>query len=203
MTKFLNKKSCFVGKKVKLGKNVTIHPNNFIDGNCYIGDNVVLMPGNYIVDSNIFGGCQIFNSVIEKSELGSNSKVGPFARIRPGSIIGKACKIGNFVEIKNSKIGDGCKIGHLAYVGDSTVGCECNVGCGAIFVNYDGKKKHQITVGDHVFIGSNCNLIAPVTIGDNSYICAATTVTKDTECGDFVIGRVRQENSPKKGKNYY
>lgn len=203
MTKFLNKKSCFVGKNVKLGKNVTIYPNNYIEGNCIIGDNVTLLPSNYILDSTIENDVVIHSSVIEKSTIKSCTSVGPFARLRPNSSIGENCKIGNFVEIKNSTVGDRSKISHLAYVGDSEVGKDCNIGCGVIFANYNGKTKNKITIGNHVFVGSNCNLIAPLTIKDNSYICAGTTVTENVDSEDFVIGRARQINKTGRAKKYF
>ena len=202
MTKFLRKKSCFIGKNVKLGKNVTIYPNNFIDGNCEIGDNVTLLPNNFIKDSKIDSDSTVHASVIENSIIGKQNKTGPYSRLRPKSIIGNSCKIGNFVEIKNSFIGDGTKISHLAYVGDSEIGQNCNIGCGVIFANYNGKTKSKTIVGDHVFIGSNCNLIAPLSIESESYICAGTTVTENVKKGDFVIGRTRQTNKEMRAKKY-
>ncbi len=187
MAKFVNKKSCYIGKNVKIGKNVVIHANNHIGDNVEICDNVTLLP----------------NNVIEGAVIKNGASVGPFARIRPNSVIGENCKIGNFVEIKNSVIGCGCKISHLAYVGDVQMGADCNIGCGVIFANYDGKNKHKTTLGDHVFVGSNCNIIAPVQIEDSSYICAGTTVVQNVKAGDFVIGRVRQENKAEKAKKYW
>jgi len=132
------------------------------------------------------------------AEIGKNVLVGPFARLRNGAVIQDNVKIGNFVEVKKSVVGEDSKASHLAYIGDAEIGKGCNIGCGAIFVNYDGKDKHKSTVGDNCFIGSNCNVIAPCDIEDDSYICAGTTVTKKVEKGDFVIGRVRQEHK----KNY-
>jgi bifunctional UDP-N-acetylglucosamine pyrophosphorylase/glucosamine-1-phosphate N-acetyltransferase len=111
-------------------------------------------------------------------------------------------KIGNFVEVKNARVGDGTAVSHLAYVGDCDIGAGCNIGCGAIFVNYDGKTKHRTTVEDNCFIGSNCNIIAPVHIAKNSYICAGTTVTKDTQNLDFVIGRVEPTVKSGRAKGY-
>ena len=155
-----------------------------------------------VKDSIIQSGVEVTQSYIEQSVIGENSKIGPFARIRPNSEIGKNCKIGNFVEIKNSKIGDGTKISHLAYVGDAVVGKNCNIGCGVIFANYNGKEKNKIEIGDNVFIGSNCNLIAPLKIESNVYICAGTTVTEDLKTDDFVIGRVKQVVKKGRAKDY-
>lgn len=203
MTKFLNKNSCFIGKNVKFGKHVTIYENNHIDGDCYIDDDTVLLPNNFITNSSIGKNCKVHASVIEGSKLNDNVSIGPFARLRPGSEIKDGCKIGNFVEIKNSCVGEGCKISHLAYVGDSDIGQNCNIGCGVIFANYNGKEKNKCKVGSHVFIGSNCNIIAPVTIDDDSFICAGTTVTENVNKEDFVIGRARQENKPHRAKKYW
>lgn len=202
MAKFLNKKSCFVGKNVSFGKNVVICENNHLE-NCVIGDNCFLYPNNFICDSVIGKNCTLHASVIEKSKIKDNVSLGPYARVRPQSIIGDNCKIGNFVEIKNSTIGANTKISHLAYVGDCEIGRGCNIGCGVIFANYNGKEKNKCIVKDHVFIGSNCNIIAPVNIESDSYICAGTTVTEDVKQDDFVIGRVRQENKPNKAKKYW
>lgn len=145
-----------------------------------------------INNSKIESDCNVMQSYIEDSIVQSGTTVGPFAHIRPNSVIGKNCKIGNFVEIKNSIIGDGTKISHLAYVGDAVVGKNCNIGCGVIFANFNGRQKNKIEIGDNVFVGSNCNLIAPLKIESNVYICAGTTVTQDLKADDFVIGRVKQ-----------
>ena len=151
---------------------------------------------NSIIGKNV----QIEASFLEDSEIGEGTHIGPFSHLRPNSKIGKNCKIGNFCEIKNSTIGDGTKVSHLAYVGDAVVGKNCNIGCGVIFANYNGRTKNKITVGNNVFIGSNSNIIAPVNIADDVYICAGSTITKDIEKGDFVIGRSRE--TIKKGRAY-
>ena len=203
MSNYLNINSCFIDDKVKIGKNVTIYENNHIEGDTVIGDNTILLPGNFITNSNIGENCSIHNSVIENSIIGDDCKIGPFAHIRPNCDISNKCKIGNFVEIKKSNIGENTKIRHLAYVGDATIGKDCNIGCGVIFANYNGKSKNVTIVGDHVFIGSNSNIISPVNIEDDSYICAGTTVTENVQSEDFVIGRVRQENKKNKAKKYW
>lgn len=155
-----------------------------------------------IENSTIEKNVEIKSSYIEESFVDENSKIGPFAHLRPGSKIGKNCKIGNFCEIKNSTIGDGTKVSHLAYVGDAIVGKNCNIGCGAIFVNYNGKKKQQIVLGDNVFVGSNCNLIAPLKIESNVYICAGTTVTQNLSEDDFVVGRSRETIKKNRAHEY-
>ncbi len=181
-----------IDSSVKIGKNVTICSNNVIKGNTVIGDNVILKPNNFILDCVIGENTEIEFSNLEKSCIGSSCLIGPFSRLRSNSIIGNNCKIGNFVEVKNSVLKDGTKASHLAYIGDAEIGKNCNIGCGAIFVNYNGKEKNKTIVGDDCFIGSNVNVIAPIKIASNSYICAGTTITTDTDPNDFVIGRCRE-----------
>lgn len=200
--KLMDEKSIFIDDRVVIGNDVTIYENNRIDGECVIGDGCVILPGNYIVDTKIGEGSTFNASQAEAAEVGKGVYVGPYARLRPGAKIGDGAKIGNFVEIKNATIGEGTKVSHLAYVGDADVGRGCNIGCGAIFVNYNGKTKGRSTVGDNAFIGSNCNIIAPVSIEKNTYICAGTTVAEDVHEGDFVIGRERQTAKPERAYKY-
>ncbi len=197
-----DKKSVFIGKNVIIGENVTIYENNRIDGNTIIKDGAVILPNCYIVDSLIGENSVINHSQSELAEIGSNCTIGPFARLRPKAKILSGAKIGNFVEIKNATVGRGTKVSHLAYVGDADLGDNCNIGCGAIFVNYDGVNKHRTTVGNGCFIGSNCNIIAPVEIESKSYICAGTTVTDRVNSDDFVIGRVRQQVKENRAHEY-
>lgn len=186
---FIDKRSVYVARDVVFGENVIVYPNNFIESGTVIGNNVTLLPGNYIEGSTIGDGSKIQSSTIEKSVVGERVIIGPNAHLRPQAKIGNNVRIGNFCEIKNSKIGEGTKVSHLSYVGDAEIGKNCNIGCGAIFVNYNGVTKAKTFVGDNSFIGSNCNIIAPVVIGEGSYICAGTTVDKTTIPDDFVICR--------------
>ena len=185
----------YIDDTVVIGNDTEIGPDTIIKGNTRIGINVTIGGGCLIEDSVIGDDVDILKSVIKKSSVGSRTNVGPFAYLRPGNDIGEDCKVGDFVEFKNSFFGDGSKASHLAYIGDADVGNDCNVGCGVIFANYDGKKKHRTSVGDRVFIGSNSNLVAPVTVNDDAFIAAGTTVTKEVEEGALSIGRVvdRQE----------
>lgn len=200
--KLLDEKSIFIGDEVVIGNNVTIYENNRIEGKTVIGDNCVLLPNNFIKDTVLGNGVTFNYSQSENAQVGDGSSVGPFARLRPNAKIGNKVKIGNFVEVKNASVGDGTAVSHLAYVGDCDVGAGCNIGCGVIFVNYNGKTKNRTVVGDNCFIGSNCNVIAPVNIEKNSYICAGTTITDEIHEGDFVIGRVRQEVKEGRAVNY-
>ncbi len=200
--KFIDKKTAYIDSTVKIGNNVVIYENNRIEGNTTIGDNCIILPGNHIKDSTLCEGVSIESSNINGATIGEGTSVGPFSRIRPTTIVGKKCKVGNFVELKNSILGDGTKASHLTYVGDAEIGTNCNLGCGVIFVNYDGVNKNKTKVGNNCFIGSNANLIAPLTIADDCFICAGTTVTKNVEKDDFVIGRARQEVKPGLAKKY-
>lgn len=190
----MKKKNVEIGKDVVLGRNVKIEDNVKLLGECLIGNDVVITSGSRLTDVVVGDGCRIDSSVIEKSNLDKNCKIGPFSHIRPNCMIGENVKIGAFVEIKNSVVAKGTKIPHLAYVGDAEIGENCNIGCGVVFANYDGQKKQKSKLGNNVFVGCNVNIVAPVKIANNTYICAGTTVTKDTCDGDFVIGRSRQEN---------
>ncbi|MBQ7339988.1 MAG: hypothetical protein IJW43_03940 [Clostridia bacterium] len=200
--KILDKKSVFIDKSVKIGKGVIIYENSRIEGDTIMLDGAIIMPNCYIKNSVIGKNTVVNSSQLEDAKVGENCSVGPYARLRPKADIKDNAKIGNFVEIKNAVIGKNSKVSHLAYVGDADVGEDCNIGCGAIFVNYNGKTKSRSIVGDNCFIGSNCNVIAPVVIKDNSYICAGTTLTDNTNNGDFIIGRVRATVKEGRAKDY-
>jgi bifunctional UDP-N-acetylglucosamine pyrophosphorylase/glucosamine-1-phosphate N-acetyltransferase len=132
--------------------------------------------------------------VLSDSEVGDGVQVGPFAHLRPGSVIEADAHVGNFVETKNTRVGKGAKANHLTYLGDAEVGEKSNIGAGTIICNYDGFQKQKTTIGKGVFIGSDSQLIAPVTIGDGAYVATATTVTRDVPDGALAIGRTRQQN---------
>lgn len=187
-----------LSERAAVGKGAVIFPNNAILGESRVGAGAVLYPNNILEDAEADAGCELTASVLKGAYVGENSRIGPFAHLRPGAVVGKNCRIGNFVEIKNANIGDGTKIGHLTYVGDADIGKNCNLGCGVVFCNYDGKSKHRTVVGDNCFIGSNVNLVAPVKLGDGCFIAAGTTVTEDVPAGAFVIGRARQDSKSRK-----
>ncbi len=200
--KILDERSVFIDDAVIIGDNVIIYENNRIEGNTVIGAGSVIMPNCYIKDTIIGENSTINFSQCEEAKVGNGCYVGPFARLRPKADIRDGAKVGNFCEVKNAVIGEGSKVNHLAYVGDADIGKDCNIGCGAIFVNYNGKIKQRTVIGDNCFIGSNCNVIAPVTVEDNAYICAGTTVTDSVKEDEFVIGRVRQEVKENRAHEY-
>ncbi len=182
----------YIEADVEIGQDTVIYPNNLLSKGTKIGRDCILFPGSRIEASVIGDRCEIQASVILESRIGKETKIGPNAYLRPNSVIGDYVRIGDFVEVKNSTIGNGSKVSHLTYVGDAEMGQNCNVGCGTVFVNYDGAHKHHTQVGDHVFIGCNTNLIAPVKVGNNAFIAAGSTVTEDVEENDLCIARARQ-----------
>lgn len=178
-----------VGYRVLLGRGAIVRSGARISGDSVIGENAEIGGGSVITNSSVGAGTVVRSSVLDCARVGKNCTVGPNAYLRPASAVGNGCRIGDFVEIKNANIADGCKISHLAYVGDADLGERVNVGCGAVFVNFDGRRKHRTSVGNGCFIGSNCNLVAPVRLGDGAFLAAGTTLTRDLSAGDFCIGR--------------
>ena len=184
----------FVGSEASLGRDVVLYPNVRIEGRTKIGDACVIYPGTRIVDSVIASHVTVKDcSVIEESNVASRAIIGPFAHLRPGAMIEEAAHIGNFVEIKKSTIGKGSKANHLAYIGDATVGADVNIGAGVITCNYDGFQKFQTVIGDGVFVGSDSQLVAPVTIGRGALIAAGATITRDVPAEALGISRPPQE----------
>ena len=161
-------------------------------GNNSVGENCRIY-NSYIENAIIEDGVEIINSVVKNCRICNNCKVGPFSHIRDNAVIGDSCRIGNFVEIKNSIIKNETKVAHLSYIGDADIGENCNIGCGVIFCNYDGFEKKRSKVGNRVFIGSNCNIVAPAYIDDEAYIACGTTIDTNIKKGEFGIGRSRVE----------
>ena len=192
----LDPQQVYIEEQVEIGRDTILYPGVMLKGRTKIGADCVLMGSSRVEDSILADGVELQNSVVVQSEIGNGTTVGPFAYLRPGSKIGSGCKVGDFVEVKNSNVGDGTKLPHLAYIGDADIGKACNIACGTIFVNYDGKIKQRSTVEDHCFIGCNVNLVAPVAVREGAYVAAGTTVTEEVEAGSMAIGRVRAETKP-------
>ncbi|GGG08080.1 bifunctional protein GlmU [Paenibacillus albidus] len=188
--------STYIGAEVIIGPDTTLYPGTTLKGKTVIGDNCVIGPASEIEDCQIMDGATIKQSVLNGAQVGARTSVGPFAYLRPGSVLGEEVKVGDFVEIKNATIGDGSKVSHLSYIGDATVGRNVNVGCGAITVNYDGYNKSKTEIEDDAFIGSNVNLVAPVTVGKGAFVVAGSTITRSVSENELAIARVRQENKP-------
>ncbi|EPJ81966.1 UDP-N-acetylglucosamine pyrophosphorylase [Pseudomonas sp. CFII64] len=181
--------------EVTVGRDVLIDINVILEGRVIIEDNVEIGPNCVIKDSTLRKGVVIkANSHIDGAIMGEGSDAGPFARLRPGSVLEAKAHVGNFVELKNAHLGEGVKAGHLTYLGDTVIGARTNIGAGTITVNYDGANKHQTLIGEDVFIGSNNSLIAPVSIGDGSNTAAGSTITQDVDKSQLAVARARQRN---------
>lgn len=187
--------STYIDAQVTIGIDTLIEPGVVLQGKTDIGTNVHLGVGVVAKNTTICDGAQIHAySVCENAIVGKGVSVGPFARLRPGTQLDEKVKIGNFVEVKNSHFKKGSKANHLAYVGDAEVGQESNIGAGTITCNYDGVNKHKTKLGNHVFIGSNSTLVAPLVVEKDSYVAAGSVVTKDVPADTLAIGRSHQEN---------
>ena len=181
--------------EVNIARDVILDVNVVLVGKVEIGEGVYVGPGCVIKDSVIGEGVQIQPCcVIEQARVGAEAKIGPFARLRPGAELSPDTHIGNFVEIKNSIVGEGSKINHLSYVGDSDVGARVNIGAGVITCNYDGANKHRTVIGDDVFVGSDCQLVAPVEVGAGATLGAGTTLTRDAPAGELTLSRSKQKS---------
>ncbi len=176
----------------KIGKGTLILPNTIIMGETKIGENCVIGPNSYICDTIIGDNTKLNNTQSFNSEIGSGVTAGPFVHIRPTCKIADNVHIGNFVEVKNSTVDECSKLPHLLYVGDSDVGKDVNFGCGSITVNYDGRNKSRTIVKDGAFIGCNTNLVAPVTIGENAFTAAGSTITENVPDNALAVARNRQ-----------
>ncbi len=180
---------------VHCGKDVTVDINVIFEGTVTLGDGVVIGPNVVIKNTVIKNNSTILaNSIIEDSEIGSECSVGPFARLRPGTHLDDAVKVGNFVEIKNSNLGKGSKANHFSYIGDADLGEGVNVGAGTIFCNYDGAYKHRSVIGNNVFIGSNSTLVSPVNVAAGAFVAAGSTINSDVQENELAIGRGKQRN---------
>lgn len=189
---FIAKDGILISPTVQIGKGTRILPGVILRGNTVIGENCVIGP-NALIEDGIIGDHTVVNATqIYQSRVENNVKIGPYCHIRPGSVIQHDVKIGDFVETKNSVIGPGTAISHLTYVGDSDIGKNVNIGCGVVTVNYDGVKKNRCTIEDGAFIGCNTNLIAPVTVGENGYTAAGSTITRDVPSEALGITRSKQ-----------
>jgi bifunctional UDP-N-acetylglucosamine pyrophosphorylase/glucosamine-1-phosphate N-acetyltransferase len=184
----------YIQSDVKIGRDTIIHPGTVIQGKTIIGENCTIGPNSEIKNCKIGDQSSVKQSTMEDSEAGEKVQIGPYAHIRPETILGDKVKIGNFVEIKKSTIEKNSKVNHLSYIGDAKIGREVNIGCGTITVNYDGKNKFVTTIEDNAFIGCNSNLVAPVTVGKGSFVAAGSTISKDVPSEALAVARAKQVN---------
>ena len=186
----------YVELDVQVGRDTVIYPNCHLRGKTVIGENCVLDADCQITDSTIGNNCHLIKAIVNESTVGDYADIGPFAYIRPKTFVKDHVKIGHFVEVKKSTVDEGTKIPHLSYIGDAVIGKGVNIGCGTITCNYDGAHKFQTIIGDNVFIGSNSNLVAPVTVEENAYVAAGSTITKKVSKDALAVARARQTEIP-------
>jgi len=179
---------------VEVAPDVTLLPGTALFGETRVDSGAVIGPRTTLVDCTVGEGAEVIESNCRGAFIGPGASVGPYTFLRPGTEIGAGGKAGAFVEMKNAKLGEGSKVPHLSYVGDARIGVESNIGAATIFVNYDGVAKHETVVGDHVRIGSDTMLVAPVKIGDGAYTAAGSVITEDVPPGAMGVGRARQRN---------
>ncbi len=184
----------WIDATAKLSPDVTVHPGSAILGLTTVATGAVIGPRTTLTDCVVKEGAAILESIATDSVIGEAAIVGPYTYLRSGTVLGDSAKAGAFVEMKNSTLGIGSKVPHLSYVGDATIGEGSNIGAATIFVNYDGVEKHHTTVGDHVRIGSDTMLVAPVSIGDGAYTAAGSVITEDVPAGAIGVGRAKQRN---------
>lgn len=184
--------STYIEADVEIGNDTIIYPGVMLRGNTKIGSGCTIEINSCITNSVVGDNSKVMNSTVIDSVIGENTTVGPYAYLRPKSKLGNNVKIGDFVEVKNATIEDNSKASHLSYIGDALVGKDVNIGCGVVFVNYDGKNKFKSVVKDGAFIGSNSNLVAPVTVEKKGYIATGSTITDDVPEGSLAIARERQ-----------
>jgi len=190
----LDPRNTYIEATVKIGADTTIHPFTLLSGVTDIGEDCEIGPGTRLSDSKIGSGVTIRDSYVTASEVGDGCKIGPFANLRPGSVLGKNVKVGDFVELKNTVLGDGVSAGHLSYLGDAEIGARSNIGAGTITCNYDGLRKHRTVIGEDTFIGTHTTLVAPVTVGTGAWTAAGSAITEDVPENALGIGRARQTN---------
>ncbi|MEU6410263.1 bifunctional UDP-N-acetylglucosamine diphosphorylase/glucosamine-1-phosphate N-acetyltransferase GlmU [Microbispora sp. NPDC046933] len=184
----------WVDAGVTLEPDAVVHPGTQLKGATRIGAGAEVGPGCTLTDTVVGEEAVVRNTVADGAEIGPGAVVGPFAYLRPGTVLGPKGKIGAYVETKNARIGEGSKVPHLTYVGDATIGVGSNIGAACVFVNYDGVSKHHTVVGDHVRVGSDNMLVAPVTIGDGAYTAAGSVITSDVPPGAMAVARGKQRN---------
>ena len=202
---FIDPGRAYIDADVTIGEDTVVYPGVFLQGDTRIGCGCTIYDGCRLQDTIVGDGCELASVVAQEAAIEDGTSVGPFVRLRPNAHLGKGCKIGNFVEVKNATLGEGGKVAHLTYVGDADIGKRINIGCGTAFANYDGARKHRTAIGDDVFLGCNTSLVAPVKLGDRAYTAAGSTITKDVPADALGIGRARQANlegwvSPKRKK---
>ena len=189
---FTDPASCTLSEGSRFGRDVVIEPQCHFRGSTEIGDGCRIGPGCLIENSSLASGVEVIHSVLRDSSVGEGCVVGPFAQLRAGAHLEAGCRIGNFVEIKNSRLGEGVKANHLSYLGDADLGAGVNVGAGTITANFDGLRKHRTAIGAGSKTGANSVLVAPITLGSGVTVAAGSTLTHNVPDGALAFGRARQ-----------
>ncbi|MBB5080748.1 bifunctional UDP-N-acetylglucosamine diphosphorylase/glucosamine-1-phosphate N-acetyltransferase GlmU [Nonomuraea endophytica] len=189
--------STWVDVQVRLAPDVVLHPGTQLHGATVVGEGAEVGPATTLTDTTVGPGAVVRNAVCDSAEIGPDASVGPYAYLRPGTILGRKSKAGTFVEMKNTQVGERSKVPHLSYAGDATIGDDVNIGAAVIFVNYDGVDKHRTTVRDGAFVGCDSMLVAPVTVGDGAYTAAGSVIDGDVPPGAIGVARARQRNIEK------
>jgi bifunctional UDP-N-acetylglucosamine pyrophosphorylase/glucosamine-1-phosphate N-acetyltransferase len=184
----LDPTSTFVDEAVVVGTDVVLHPNTYLRGQSVIGDRCEIGPGAEVIDSELGEETRVWWSVVEGVRTGPRVRIGPYCRVRPGTVLEAEVALGSFAEVKNSHLGERTQMHHFSYLGDATLGSGVNVGAGAITCNYDGRDKHETVIGKDVFVGSDTLLVAPVTVGDGAVTGAGSVVTRDVPAETLVVG---------------
>jgi bifunctional UDP-N-acetylglucosamine pyrophosphorylase/glucosamine-1-phosphate N-acetyltransferase len=189
----LDPSTTYVDDTVTIGPDTTLYPNVLLEGTTTIGAGSVIGAGCQIASSRLADRVRLHPyCVLREAEVEEGVELGPFAHLRPKAVIGAGAKVGNFVEVKKSRLGRGSKANHLAYIGDATIGEDVNIGAGAITCNYDGFDKHETRIGDGAFVGTNVSMVAPITIGAGAYIGSGSVVTKDVPADALAVERTQQ-----------
>ena len=191
---FIDPTTTWIDSTVEISADVLIYPGSALEGDTKIATGAVIGPRTTLIDCTVEAGAHIKESYCSGAKVGQRAVVGPFAHLRIGAVLAADSRVGAYVEIQNSTLGQGSKVPHLSYVGDATIGIGTNIGAGTIFANYDGLEKHLTTIGDHVRIGSDTILIAPVTVGDGAYTAAGSAITEDVPSGSIAVARAEQRN---------
>jgi bifunctional UDP-N-acetylglucosamine pyrophosphorylase/glucosamine-1-phosphate N-acetyltransferase len=185
---------------VELAADVVLEPNVILRGSTTIGGGTRIGAGSQVLDSQIGTDCLVWASIVERSVVEDHVSIGPFSHLRPGTYVGRRSEIGNYAELKNTRLGEHVRQHHMSYLGDAELGDETNVGAGTITANYDGVRKHRTTIGEGVFLGVDTMLRAPVTLGDGAKTGAGAVVTRDVPAGKLAVGvpaRVREPHPPR------
>lgn len=186
----------YIDASVRLAPSVRLYPGTHLEGDTAVGPDTEIGPNTIVRDSQIGSACKVWFSVVRGAEIADGVEVGPYASVRPGTVLADETKIGTFVEVKETSVGKGSKVPHLSYIGDASIGQGSNIGAGTITCNYDGFNKHRTVIGDRVFIGSDTMLVAPVEIGDDAYTGAGSVITKDVTEGALAVERSPQKELP-------